>query len=118
MNESSAREMRKLVRKKVSGHVDVMDLNREETLGRLVNIHQEGLMVVGDVLLSPDSLYRVRLCPTSQFDGVEALDIDVDCLWVRDSADNGVNWSGFYIADIAAENKPKLQALIDLMCED
>jgi hypothetical protein len=108
---SSQNYDRALERHAIGGDIDVYDALRDIYLGRLVNIHSKGLMLVGDVLLEEDRLYGLDMhIPTA--DGSKQLvHIGVDCLWSRPADQNGKHWTGFSIIDttpLATEEINKL----------
>ena len=54
MSDLGSSNDRTLERHCIQGDVDVYDSLRDVYLGRLVNIHIEGLMIVGDLELEED----------------------------------------------------------------
>lgn len=62
MTHNCSREHdRELERHSINGDVDVYDNLRDLYIGRLVNIHAQGLMVVGDVAMEEDRIYTLDL---------------------------------------------------------
>ncbi len=108
---------RRLTRHAVSSVVDIYDKDRETYIGRLVNIHQEGLMLMGDVRLEIDHLYQLQLQLPSPINGRSVVSMGVDCLWTRASEDNRQHWSGFHIIDISDEALADILCLIEAMDE-
>ena len=62
---------RALQRHGINGAVDVYDSLRDVYIGRLVNIHSEGLMIIGDVRLEEDKLYKLDLHLPEHVNGPE-----------------------------------------------
>lgn len=83
----------------ISGDIDVYDGLRDIYIGRLVNIHTQGLMVVGDVPMEEDRLYELDLHLPDAASAKHVLRVGVDCLWTRDADQNGKHWTGFSIID-------------------
>ena len=90
---------RAMHRHTVGGDVDVYDSLRDIYLGRLVNIHTQGLMLVGDVPLEEDRLYELDLHIIAEHNSKQVIRIGVDCLWTRSADQNNKNWTGFSIID-------------------
>ena len=108
---SSQNYDRAMHRHTVNGDIDVYDALRDIYLGRLVNIHTQGLMLVGDVLLEEDHLYELDMHLPNQSASKQVIRIGVDCLWTRAADQNGKHWTGFSIIDStpnAAEEVHKL----------
>jgi hypothetical protein len=96
---SSQNYDRALDRHVVSGNVDVYDSMRDIYLGRLVNIHSQGLMLVGDVPLEEDRLYELDMHILDENNVKQVIRVGVDCLWTRAADENGKHWTGFNIID-------------------
>lgn len=110
---SSQNYDRVLHRHTVSGDVDVYDSLRDIYLGRLVNIHTQGLMLVGDVPLEEDRLYELDLhLPDLENNTKQVVRIGVDCLWTRSADQNGKHWTGFTIIDSTPHATEEINKLI------
>jgi hypothetical protein len=96
---SSQNYDRAMHRHTISGDIDVYDALRDVYIGRLVNIHTQGLMLVGDVPLEEDRLYELDLHLPSESNSKQVVRIGVDCLWTRAADQNGKHWTGFSIID-------------------
>jgi hypothetical protein len=103
---------RALHRHTVSNDVDVYDSLRDIYLGRLVNIHAQGLMLVGDVPLEEDRLYELDMHIPDVGDLRKVVRIGVDCLWTRAADQNGKHWTGFNIIDSTPQAAEIINELI------
>ncbi len=103
---------RSLHRHQIEGVVDVYDGLRDIYVGRVVNIHSQGLMLVGDLLLNEDCLYAFDLHLPDKEDKKNILRVGVDCLWTRPADQNGMHWSGFSIIDLTPRTFEEIQKLI------
>jgi hypothetical protein len=114
MNESSSNSHdRLLVRHLVDCDVDVYDSLRDLYIGRLVNIHQSGLMTVGDTLLQEDHLYKLDMhLPLDN----KVMRLGVDCLWTREADQYKKYWTGFGIIDVSPAASEEIRKLIDIWC--
>jgi hypothetical protein len=109
---SSQNYDRAMHRHTVSGDIDVYDALRDVYLGRLVNIHTQGLMLVGDVPLEEDRLYELDLHLPSESANKQVVRIGVDCLWTRAADQNGKHWTGFSIIDSTPHAAEEIHKLI------
>jgi hypothetical protein len=103
---------RAMHRHTISGDIDVYDSLRDVYLGRLVNIHTQGLMVVGDVPLEEDRLYELDMHLPDDHNGKQVLRVGVDCLWTRAADQNGKHWTGFSIIDSTPQATEEIHKLI------
>ncbi len=111
---------RRLKRHAIDGSVLVRDEVSGKDIGKLVNMHAEGLMVMGDVALVPENLYQLSLCLPEPIDGHKVVGLGVDCLWVRDSGSDGMPmyWSGCQIIDCSVDARRVIDKLIASMGEN
>lgn len=108
---------RKLKRRSLPGVVDVYESISGTYLGRLVNVHQEGLMLMGDVPMHADDLYQLDLHVSGRDEEKKIISLNVDCVWVRVAEDNRKHWSGFHILDPSAEIREELELLVSVLEE-
>ncbi len=104
---------RSLLRHIVNGNLDVYDSARDVYIGRLVNIHLNGLMVVGDMRFEEDKLYELDMHLPA---GNQILRLSVDCLWARNADQEGKYWTGFSIIDVSPAAAEEIRKLVLLWC--
>ncbi len=104
---------RALERHGIDGDVDVYDNLRDVYLGRLVNIHAQGLMIIGDLPLEEDKLYKLDLHLPRPVAGHTSIHLGVDCLWTRNADYNGKHWAGFSIIDISPQAAEAIRELVE-----
>jgi hypothetical protein len=109
---------RRLPRHKLGAQVDVVNQSTGITLGVLVDIHLEGLMLMGSEQLKPEHLYQVNL-RTDGIDGnvEKSIELGVDCLWTRAMAQGDRFWAGCRIIDVSPVEREKLAQLISEFTE-
>ncbi|MDO3386721.1 PilZ domain-containing protein [Gilvimarinus sp. SDUM040013] len=103
MDKPSEHEDRKLERLGVKQSIDVYDNIHDIYLGRVVNLHNDGLMIIGDKPCEEDCLYRLDLHLSNAVNGRNSVQLGVDCLWVRNAEDNSKHWAGFSIIDASPQ---------------
>lgn len=103
---------RQLARHKLASSLDVWDSATDMRLGQLVNLHRQGLMLLGDGDFGENKVYRLAIhLPQSVCADGELL-LGVDCLWVKRDPDTGLHWAGFQIIDASAEQLGIIDAVI------
>ncbi|RYY74856.1 MAG: PilZ domain-containing protein [Gammaproteobacteria bacterium] len=112
-DQSSQNNDRAIQRHAIGADVDVYDSMRDIYLGRLVNIHVQGLMLVGDVPLEEDRLYELDMHILGENNSKQVVRIGVDCLWTRAADENGKHWTGFNIIDSTPQAAEVIQKLIE-----
>ncbi len=115
MEDGHAFTAREFQRYALEGAVDVYDADRDAYLGRLVNLHARGLMLVGDQPLEEDRLYQLDLHLPRPIKGRSIVRLGVDCLWTRNADHNGKHWAGFTIIDAGPEAGEAIGLLIDIL---
>lgn len=108
---------RELERHNIHGDVDVYDSLRDIYVGRLVNIHVQGLMIMGEIPLEEDRIYTLELHLPEPIKGQTVIQLGVDCLWVRDADLAGKHWMGFAVIDASAQISEIINQLISLLGE-
>jgi hypothetical protein len=113
MTNNSSQVARELPRHAIHGDIDVYDRLRDVYVGRLINIHTQGMMLLGDVHLDEDRLYTLELHLPTDAGEVVVVTLGVDCLWVRADDTSGKFWSGFSLIDISLESARAIVTLIE-----
>jgi hypothetical protein len=112
--DASGEERRRKRRRTLNKVIHIEDKNSGASLGRLVNITTEGLMLVNQHSMSTDSLYQIKLVLPEPVDGVDSVELGMDCLWTSPAvADAELYWSGCHIIDVSDEALKILETLIE-----
>ncbi|MBR9912722.1 MAG: PilZ domain-containing protein [Gammaproteobacteria bacterium] len=115
MSNSAPQEGRGLKRHAIETVVDVYDANQGLRLGRLANIHVEGLMVMGSAGMQADYVYQLELRLPNPINGTDSIQLGADCLWVRNSEDSALCWAGCQIIDLSAAARQQIEILVQQM---
>ena len=110
-NENSIQEMRGHSRVESSAVVRVVERQTGMDLGRLVNISEEGFMLLGSQPVSEDNILQLSLEFESGTNNTPPILISVECLWCNSSSDQTQYWAGFYIIDISDEDLDRVRHL-------
>jgi hypothetical protein len=108
---------RQLRRHKLSEEIAILDSSRSEAMGKLVDIHQEGLLLLGKPFVI-DSLHQFSLMLPNSINGQTHIEIGVECLWCQASIDDDtLFWVGFTIIDKSKNATAGIQSLINITAQ-
>ena len=103
-NDKSIEEMRKSERIAITEVVRVIDKPSGQEIGQLVNISEEGIMIMGSQPIAENSIMQLSLL----FDGEPEMSIGVESLWSQSSGEAS-HWTGFYIIDISEQDQQRIR---------
>ena len=106
-NENQNQERRRLERHEVTSQVDAVDRITGQPVGRLVDIHSEGLMLITGSQVEVGNIYQLSL----KKDGGIWLEVGVDCLWKNPANGEDRFWAGFRVIDASDEALAQLENL-------
>ena len=111
--EKAVQESRRQKRIEVSEVIRVIDRQTGTCLGQLVNISEEGLMILGTEPVTENCIFQLSLEFSEDSDNAAEgpLSIGVESLWVNSSADRSQHWVGFYIIDISDTGLQRIKRL-------
>jgi len=109
--ENSTQEMRGHSRVEVSEVIRVVDRQTDMDLGRLVNISEEGFMLLGSQAVSANHILQLSLEFESGENNTSPILIGVESLWCHSSNDQTQYWTGFYIIDISDSDLERVRHL-------
>jgi hypothetical protein len=112
------RERRCSTRHQLNVEVDVVDQFSRDLLGVLVDIHLEGLLLMGELSFRPDRLYQVALVPRTSDHQLDVIPMGIDCLWTRAMGQQDRVWAGCQIVDLAPQVGEQLARLIEDFSSD
>lgn len=112
-NDTAVQEHRGLQRIEVSEVIKAVDRQTGKTVGQLVNISEDGLMLLSPGPVPENSIFQLSLefaaSSTSAADGPVL--IGVESLWNSSSSDQSQHWVGFCIIDISVQNLERIRKL-------
>ncbi|MGS2722924.1 PilZ domain-containing protein [Porticoccus sp. GXU_MW_L64] len=98
-DDNQNQERRRLERHEVTSQVDAVDRITGQSVGRLVDIHSEGLMLITGDQVEVGNIYQLSLKRGSDI----WLQVGVDCLWKNPANGEGRYWAGFRVIDATDE---------------
>jgi len=105
-------EYRRAKRKQASDVIDVVDTMTDKVLGRIGNISESGMLIIGSEVLFDDALFQLRFRLPASGEQRELL-VGAHHLWSDDANMPGQVWSGFRFIDVASEDLAALRAWIE-----
>lgn len=111
--DTAVQDNRGQKRIEVSEVIHVVDRHTGSNIGQLVNISEEGLMLLCQEPVPENSIYQLSL--EFEADSASAVDgpvlLGVESLWCHSSSDQAQHWSGFYIIDISEQDLVRIRQL-------
>lgn len=90
---------RRLKRHELSAEIRVVDNLQQQPVGKLVDIHQEGLLLLG-ANFQIDSSHQIKLILPSSVNLQNEIILGIECLWCqRTDEDSPLFWAGCSIID-------------------
>lgn len=108
--QAADNEKRRHVRIDITWPLKVIDTMSNESLGLMVNVSRDGMMLIGEKVVVDGAVYQVEL----HFGGdQDSLKLGIECLWSSEADSEDKSWSGYRIIDMRQEDSGLLNALID-----
>ncbi|MDR2406434.1 MAG: PilZ domain-containing protein [Deltaproteobacteria bacterium] len=108
-------EKRNLERRELIYYLKVRDLATDKELGRMVDIHRMGLLLMGDKKLTPDKEYTIAIeMPKAMMDqGIKNVTLKSKVMWARPSKTTSFSESGLQFVEPEAEAQRTIEKLIE-----
>jgi hypothetical protein len=107
-NDKATSEMRKTERFDVTDVVRVIDKPTGLDIGQLVNISEEGIMIMGSEHIADNSIMQLTLV----FDGKPDIKLGVESLWSHSGSEDAHYWTGFFIIDISEQDQERIDHML------
>lgn len=106
-------EQRKLKRKQLVYYLKVSDVDSGNQLGRLVDITEEGLMLISSDPISTGVVFRMELDLPDQEKRTEKLEFEARSIWSKKDVNPNYYDTGFKFVRISGEYVDTIGKLID-----
>jgi len=106
-------DKRRLKRAEAQQVIRVIDEFRDIEVGRIVNLHEEGFMIIGAGDVSENCIYQLTLILSTPVDSQGTIRAGAECLWVKETSDDDRIWAGFHIMDISEKDVEVINRLQD-----
>ncbi|MDG9929202.1 MULTISPECIES: PilZ domain-containing protein [unclassified Pseudomonas] len=93
-------------------NIEAVDLHSDRRLGQVVDLSEDGFMLVSEAPPEADSVWECRLVLDQPLNGISEVRLGADCLWSRSGGPGHNGWCGFHIIDLADDQAAALQLLL------
>jgi hypothetical protein len=106
-------DYRRAKRRKVGYSIDVLDTMTGQSIGKLSNLSETGmLLILGQPLVS-DSLYQLRFSLPDEAGNGRTVEVGAHELWSDEAAAPGQVWTGFRFIDVAPQDVAYIREWVD-----
>lgn len=115
-NDASGRDKRRKCRADVDQHIEVKNVLLDSSLGKIVNVSEDGFMIIGDAHVKENNIYQLSLSFTRPVNDAFHLSLGAECLWLNETGTGEQVWAGFQVIDISEKDKEifdKLSSEVD-----
>lgn len=106
-------EYRRSKRKRAAEVIEVFDTMTEQSIGRIGNISETGMMLMTGERLIEDALFQLRFTLPQGRSAAQSIEVGAHHLWSDDAHAPGQHWAGFRFIDMAPEDAADLKAWIE-----
>ncbi len=110
--ESTMYEKRKLERQTVSTSLEVYDLDTGDHLGRVVDLHTEGLMLLSDKPIDLFRRFALQVSLPMTLNGLTEFFLDAESLWNRESLAGGQYWTGLHFTQLPDTSRACIEKMV------
>lgn len=110
--ESNMYEKRRLERKEVSTSLEVYDLDTGNHLGRVVDLHAEGLMLLSEQPIDLFKRFALQVSLPMMLNGLTEFFIDAESLWNRESIAGGQYWTGLHFTKVPEDSRICIEKMV------
>lgn len=98
-------DTRRAARRNVPDNVPVVDHLREQSIGRLTNVSETGMLLLTSADLVDDALYQLSFGLPGARHPAPAIAVGVHLLWQEPAQAPGQSWAGFRFLTISEEHR-------------
>lgn len=106
-------EFRRAKRKKPAEVIEVFDTMTEQSVGRVSNLSETGMMLMTGSRLMDDALFQLRFTLTDVQGRSGAVEIGAHHLWSDEASVAGQYWAGFRFIDVGSDDLSRLRSWIE-----
>jgi len=101
-------------RRKLIFNLTVLHRNSGQLLGYLLDITQEGFMIISENPLELNKIYQIKILLGKEIDGHDYLDCAAKSLWSKKDVNKSYYDTGFKIVDSSIDFKLYQQIILEL----
>ena len=106
------KELRKLERDHVSSRLEVYDLDSGQLLGRVVDLHAEGLMLLSETPIELDRTWALQVNLPMTLNGVSEFTLGAESRWKRESIGGQQFWTGLQFTNLPDESRQCIEKMV------
>lgn len=112
VDEQKSKERRRLERHSVSTSLEVFDLDTGDHLGRVVDLHAEGLMLLSERPLDLFRSFALQVNLPMTLNGMTEFLLDAESLWNRESISGQQYWTGLHFTNLPEESRQCIERMV------
>ncbi len=105
-------ERRRLERHRVSNSLEVFDLDTGDLLGKVVDLHVEGLMLLSERPLEMFRPYALQVNLPMNLNGMTEFMLDAETMWRRESIAGGQFWTGLHFTRVPEDSRRCIERMV------
>ncbi len=94
-------------------YLRVYEVGSEDVLGYLVDVSDDGLMLMSDKEIETDREYSLRVHLLDPVDGKQDLHLEARCLWCKHSVNTDIFDAGFHVEKVEPDVLDTIRHVID-----
>jgi len=106
------KDRRKLERKRIARFIRVYDRDSDKFIGNIVNISDNGLMLIRKKPVEPDTNVKMKIALPYKKEESNRITFEAQCLWCRKNIHTDFFDTGFKMQNITLENSDTITGLI------
>ncbi len=106
-------DFRRAKRRRAVEPIEVVDSMTEQSIGRVGNLSESGLMLMASRELLDDALFQLRFRLPMPGGGAREIEVGAHQLWSEQANMPGQHWCGFRFIDISPDGLETLREWVD-----
>ena len=107
-------ERRKATRHSLIEYLQVYDQETKDLLGRVVDVSEKGMMIIGNEPYEPETGTRkLRMMLPKYFEGQEHMDFEAECRWTAPDINDDFFDGGFEFVNLTDDLKDTLDLVVE-----
>ncbi|MFT5082965.1 MAG: hypothetical protein ACI9Y1_001002 [Lentisphaeria bacterium] len=103
---------RRKARPEVDQLIFVQDSVQGGELGNIVNLSEDGFVLIGKGKLKINCLYQLIFNLSKPVDNIQQLSVGAECLWLKETVGGGHYWAGFQVIDISDDDRNTIHKIV------
>lgn len=94
-------------------YLQVRDRHTSQAIGHLIDINQEGMMLLSEVPISCDRIFHLQMLLPEEVVGMTSWEFDAKSLWSKPDVNPNLHTTGFHLLNVLPEDVGMIECLID-----